>query len=76
MLTLIFLPALYVAWFRIAEPVEDKDKVDGSGAVSHEDSRGCGIHVFIEDDRGLRRMRRASNAQAGEKKKATGTFYL
>jgi multidrug efflux pump subunit AcrB len=34
-LTLIFLPALYVAWFRIAEPVEDKTPSLPEQAAAH-----------------------------------------
>ena len=34
-LTLIFLPALYVAWFRIAEPVEDKPPRQPEEAAAH-----------------------------------------
>ena len=34
-LTLIFLPALYVAWFRIGEPVEGKTPVQPEEAAAH-----------------------------------------
>jgi len=34
MLTLVFLPALYVAWFRIKEPTQQEmDRVDASGQL-------------------------------------------
>ena len=34
-LTLIFLPALYVAWFRIGEPVEGKTPVQPEEVAAH-----------------------------------------
>jgi multidrug efflux pump len=33
MLTLIFLPALYVVWFRIKEPPREVDRVDPSDGL-------------------------------------------
>jgi Cu/Ag efflux pump CusA len=36
MLTLVFLPALYVAWFRIKEPSpREADRVDVSDQLQH-----------------------------------------